>query len=53
MDKYILFEPNSFLHLSWKAFLQEFCGGWSAFIFGTQQQGCWAAFLGASARVQS
>jgi len=27
MDKYILLHPNSFLHLSGKAFLQEFCGG--------------------------
>jgi len=37
MDKYVSFEPNSFLHQSGKIYLQGCCDGWSTFIFGTQQ----------------
>jgi len=53
MDKYVLFDLNSFLHQIGKGYLQECCGGWSIFIFGTQQQCGWAVFLAASAQNQS
>ena len=53
MDKYILFEPNTFLYQAGKACLQEFWNGWSTFIIVTKQQFGWTAILAASVSVQS